>query len=305
MFELVAAVAGLLLAGLLGWTGVGKLTDPMLVARAGDTALARLLGDPRRAAGALRLVGTVEVLLAAALLLAPGPVLTPGPGAATGIAAGTGAAALGAGFLGYLTWARITDPGSSCGCTAKRHEPITWRTFARAGLVLAGGLAVAGGGAARAPDRPWWSTVAAHPVAAAGALVAGGAVLAALSADLDRRWLLPLRRARIRLFGNPLAGNPLAGTGGPVPLPATVELLTRSKAWEAAAGVVRSDLVEHWDAGGWRVLRYTGVSAGRPVSVLFALDATATAAGSIAAGPAVRVSLVAEDTAEILDLAPA
>jgi hypothetical protein len=73
--------------------------------------------------------------------------------------------------------------------------------------------------------------------------------------------------------------------------------------------VVRSDLVEHWEAGGWRVLRYTGVSAGRPVSVLFALDATATATGAAAggteAGPAVRVSVVAEDTAEILELAPA
>src|SRR5262249_24492881 len=79
------------------------------------------------------------------LLLAAGRLLGRGLGTAAGIAAGAAAAALGTGFLGYLTWARVTDPGSSCGCTATRHEPITWRAFARAGLVLAGGLAVAGG----------------------------------------------------------------------------------------------------------------------------------------------------------------
>ena len=300
MVELAPVVAGLLLAGLFGWSGAGKLADRALTARAGDIALARVVGGPRRAGGLLRVVGAAELLIAAVLLLGPGP------GTVAGIVAGAGAAALGTGFLGYLTWARVTDPGSSCGCTAKRHEPITWRAFARAGLVLAGGLAVAGAGAAAtAPGRPWWSAVAAHPVTAAGALVAGAAVLVALSSDLDRRWLLPLRRARIRLLGHPLAGDPLAGTGGPVPLAATVELLTGSRAWEAAAGVVRSDVVEHWDTDGWRVLRYTGVSAGRPVSVLFALDATATTAGSAAAGPAVRVSVVAEDTAEILELAPA
>jgi methylamine utilization protein MauE len=304
LFDLAPAVAALLLGGLLGWSGAGKLADRALAERAAGTALTRLLGDPGRAAAALRLVGAAEASLAAGLLLGPAA------GATAGAAAGLGTAALGTGFLGYLAWARVTDPGSSCGCTAARNEPITWRAFARAGLVVAGGLVVTGGlvvAGGAATGRPWWSVVAAQPAAAAGALAAGVAVLAGLSAGLDHRWLLPLRQARIRLFGHPLAGTagpvPLAGRGGPVPLAATVDLLVRSRAWEAAAGVVRSGLVEHWDADGWRVLRYTGVSAGRPVSVLFALDATATAAGP--AGPAVRVSVVAEDTAEILALAPA
>src|SRR5262249_7152135 len=101
-FALAPAVAALLLAGLFGWSGAGKLADRALAARAGDLALARVVGGPRRAAGLLRGVGAAELLLAAALLLGPGP------GTAAGIAAGAGAAALGTGFLGYLTWARVT-----------------------------------------------------------------------------------------------------------------------------------------------------------------------------------------------------
>ena len=61
----------------------------------------------------------------------------------------------------------------------------------------------------------------------------------------------------------------------------------------SAAAVVRSALVEHWDADGWRVLRYTGVAAGRPVNVLFALDAAASSA--TVAEPVVRVTVLDEE----------
>jgi hypothetical protein len=291
-------LAPLVLAALLGASGGGKLAARSLAVRAGDTALARLLGTPGRAAAALRLVGAAEVLLAGALLLARpgGPAAAAGAGiagagiagagiAGAGIAgagiAGTGAAVLGAGFLGYLAWARLAAPDSSCGCAGRRHEPITWRAFARAALVVAGGVAATRG------DAPWWSAAAAHPAGAAALLAGTAAAFAALSTDLDHRWLLPLRQARIRLFG-----HPLAGTGGTVPLAATVELLERSLAWESAVPLVRSARVEHWDADGWRVLRYTGMAEGRPVSVLFALSAAASSA--TASEPVVRVSVLDE-----------
>ncbi|MFD0447936.1 MauE/DoxX family redox-associated membrane protein [Streptomyces indonesiensis] len=80
--------------------------------QASRTALARLLRDGGRAALALRTLGAVELLLAAALLAPP---VTPLPGAA--------AALLGAGFLGYLGYARAAAPGSSCGCTARPDTP--------------------------------------------------------------------------------------------------------------------------------------------------------------------------------------
>ncbi|MGO4424849.1 hypothetical protein AB4Z54_40715, partial [Streptomyces sp. MCAF7] len=88
--------------------------------------------------------------------------------------------------------------------------------------------------------------------------------------------------------------------GGVVPVAATVELLERSLAWRAAAPVVRSALLDHWDDGGWRVLQYSGVHGGgpgaRPVFVLFAVDAAASL--DTVAEPAVRVGVVDADTGE-------
>jgi hypothetical protein len=130
-----------------------------------------------------------------------------------------------------------------------------------------------------------------QPVAAAGVVLALGVILVVTSGELDNHWLLPLRRARVRLFG-----HPLAGTGGQVPVAATVELLENSLAWQTVAPIVRSALAEHWDDGGWRILRYTGVYAGadgpRPVSVVFALDAGATL--HTPGEPVIRVSVVDE-----------
>lgn len=279
LLGLFPPVLPLVLGGLLGWSGSAKLPRRRAVRQAAGSALERLLPG-RRATLALRAVGAAEVALAAALLLRPlSPVGT------------AGTAALGAGFLGYLGYARAVAPESSCGCTSDRHQPVTWRSFTRAGLVAVGGACCA---LARAP---WWSALARHPAAAVAVIAVLATGLVAVSGDLDQWWLLPLRRVRLRLLG-----HPLAGTAGEVPLAATVELLERSLAWQAAATVVRSALVDHWDSDGWRILRYSGVQDGpdgpRPVSVVFALDATATA--ETAGEPVVRVSVVDEERHHIM-----
>jgi hypothetical protein len=277
---MLADLAPLLLGVLLGWTGLAKLTSRTLLRTASESALMRLLHDVNRVSLALRALGAVEVALAVALLATPG---WPAPGVAT--------AALGVGFLGYLGYARVTAPDSSCGCGGGAETPITWRAFARAGLVVAGGLL-----AAVATDL-WWTAVADRPLAATGMFAAGMAVIAMLSTDLDHLWLLPLRKARLRLLG-----HPLDGTAGPVPVAATVELLERSLAWGAAAPVVRSALIEHWDHEGWRLLRYAGVCGSHPVSVVFAVDVRATIDNSPA--PAVRVTVVDELTQEVIPEPP-
>ncbi|HEY5986493.1 MAG TPA: hypothetical protein VIV12_08970, partial [Streptosporangiaceae bacterium] len=104
-------------------------------------------------------------------------------------------------------------------------------------------------------------------------------------------------RARVRWFG-----HPLAGTAGPVPVAATVELLERSLAWQAMAPVIRSALASHWDSDGWRILRYTGVHDGpdgpRPLSVVFAIDAAATT--QTVQEPVIRVSVIDEERQEII-----
>ncbi|HEY7429128.1 MAG TPA: MauE/DoxX family redox-associated membrane protein [Streptosporangiaceae bacterium] len=277
---LLPELAPLVLACLLGWTGGGKLLGRRTAQQAADTALARLLPGAAAAALALRAVGALELVVAAALLLAPAWPVT---------AAGT--ALLGAGFAGYLAYAKVTAPESSCGCASARHTPVTWRSFARAGLVVAAGAGCA------AAQPPWWPAAAHRPAAAALAVALFAALLAGTSSELDRYWLLPLRRARVRLLG-----HPLAGTGGQVPVAATVELLENSLAWQTMAPVIRSSLADHWDSDGWRILRYSGVHDGadghRPVSVVFAIDANATL--HTVSQPAIRVSVVDEESQQAI-----
>jgi hypothetical protein len=270
----------LLLGVLLGWTGLAKLTSRTLIRQAADSALMRILHDVGKVTFVLRALGAVELALAVGLLLAP-----------TWAAPGVATAVLGVGFLGYLGYARITAPDSPCGCSGASDAPITWRAFVRAGLVVAGGALAAG------VSGTWWAAVAGSPAAALGVVIVSVAVLAMLSTDLDHLWLLPLRKARLRLFG-----HPLDGTSGPVPVAATVELLERTVAWGAAAPIVRSALIEHWDADGWRILRYAGVCGNRPVSVLFAVDVRATMDN--ATTPAVRITVVDEQTQEVIPEPP-
>lgn len=280
MLSTITSLAPAALACLLGATGAVKLFGRATVRQAPKTALARMLRSSERAALALRTVGGVELVLAAGLLALPGHPL---PAGAAGL--------LGVGFLGYLAYGRAIAPESSCGCSANDSAPITWRAFARAGLVVAGAVA------AWAATVPWWTTVTERPAASLGVLAVAAAVLGGLSADLDRWWLLPMRRARLRLLGHPLTGT---SGGERVPLVASVELLERSLAWQAAAPVVRSGLLDHWEEDGWRFLLYSGAHADgegvRPVSVVFALDATASR--DTTGEPAVQVAVVDADTGE-------
>lgn len=282
MIPIVSDLAPLLCGLLLAVTGASKLFGRRTAQLAANTVLVRILNDGRRAGLALRAVGAAELAVAAALLAVPGSVL---PGVATAV--------LGAGFVGYLGYARATAPESSCGCSAKAEGPIGARSFARAGLVLLGGAAAA------TATVPWWTEAGRRPGWSAAIAVAALVLLGAVSADLDHVWLLPLRRLRIRLFGNPLAGAPT----GPVPVAASVELLEQSVAWQAASPIVRSALLDHWDDEGWRVLRFAGVyeqaaRGARPVNVLFALDRGASIDTS--PSPAVRVSVIDDDTDELV-----
>lgn len=286
MIAASAGAATLLTAGLLGRTGAAKLR-PRRAARPAPppAALVRLVRGAGRAALALRLLGALELLLAGALLAPPATVV---PGVA--------AAVLGAGFSGYLAYARRAAPGSSCGCTGSGAAPVTWRAFARAAALAAGGGAAAVAAATAA--EPWWAAVARRPVASLGLAGVGALALAALSsgAGVGRRW-------RPRPRGLPLVRP---ADGGAVPVAATVELLERSLAWRTAAPVVRSALLDHWDDGGWRVLQFAGVygegAGARPVFVMFALDATASL--DTAAEPAVRVGAVDADTGIPVPLPP-
>lgn len=277
--DLVPLVCGALLAV----TGAAKLFGRRTAQVAANTVLVRVLGNGHRAAHALRSVGAAELAVAAGLLAVP-----------TTVVPGVAAAVLGAGFTGYLGYAKATAPESSCGCSARDEGPIGARSFVRAGLVLVGGAAAA------TADSSWWSQISRRPGWSALVVVVAAAVLLTVSTDLDRVWL-PLRRLRLRVFGTPLP----TGSGDRVPVEATVELLENSLAWQASAPIVRSALLDSWDDEGWRVLRFAGVyeddRGARPVNVLFALDRSATV--DTAPVPAVRVSVIDDRTEEALPMA--
>lgn len=236
----LAAAQPLLIGLLLLWSSYGKFANADQATR---TALPRLVGESR-ATAAYRTVGGVEALVALALLLPPVWTME-----------AVAAVALAAGFTGYLIYAKIVVPEASCGCVGASEKPVGYRAIGRALLLLATSAT------ATTADTGWWS---AGPVIAV--LVLEAAVFVMLSAELDRYWLLPLRRLRIRL-SHPLAGTATDGT----PLAATQRRLLLSPAYRAVNGLLRSDIHDYWDDEDWRYVSYTARYDGRPATAVFAV----------------------------------
>lgn len=244
MLGQLAAVQPLVIGLLLAWSSYGKLHGPHVAAKARRTALSNLVGD-RYAAPAYRAVGGIELVIAVALLLPPVWMLE-----------ALGAVALAAGFVGYVVYARVVVPESSCGCMGSAATPVRWRAIARAGVLLAAALV------ALTADIGWWS---AEPWSIALVGVEG-MVFVGLSAEVDRYWLMPLRRLRVRLT------HPLAGTASyDVPLAATQQQLLRSTAYQSVNPFLRSDIRDHWDEGDWRFVSYTAAYGERPATAVFAV----------------------------------
>lgn len=239
----VAALQPLLVGAILLWSSYGKLFGRTVEVTAQRTALARIVGTPR-ALPAYRTAGVVEVLIGLCLVAMP-PAW---PAVA--------ATALTAGFVGYLGYARVAAPDSSCGCLSAKSLPVSWRSLARAGMLLAAS------GFALTASAGWWSSLSALPFVMAEVVVFG-----MLSGELDRFWLRPLRRLRVRLT------HPLAATTGSfqLPLASTVQQLLKSPAYRAVGTLLRSDVRDHWDDGEWRFLTYAVVYADQPATAVFAV----------------------------------
>ncbi|MEV4198900.1 MauE/DoxX family redox-associated membrane protein [Micromonospora globbae] len=246
MIEMIAALQPLVVGAVLLWSARVKLLSRHAAAVAGRSALVNLLGE-RRALPAYRLVGGVELTLGGLLVLPPALR-----------AEAAAAAVLAAGFLAYLGYARRAAPTSSCGCLSARATPVSHRGIARAGLLLA-----ASGLAALAPGG-WLAALTARPFAGTAVLLVELAAIVALSPELDRAWLLPLRQLRMRLT------HPLRGNSG-VPLLATVQQLQLSDAYRRVAPLLRSDVREHWDDGDWRFVGHAARYQGRAATAVFAV----------------------------------
>lgn len=246
MIQTIAALQPLLVGAVLIWAARVKLFSRQAPAAAARSALVPLVGE-RRALAAYRLVGGAELAVGALLVLPP-----------AWSSEAVAATALCGGFAGYLWYARRAAPTSSCGCLSARRAPVSWRGFARSGLlVLAGALAVTAGG-------HWVGAAVAEPYLAVAVLLAEAAAVVALSPELDASWLLPLRRLRARLT------HPLTNGYG-VPLLASVQQLQLSGAYRRVAGLLRSDVREHWEQDEWRMVCYAARFQGRAVTAVFAV----------------------------------
>lgn len=269
MIDMIAALQPLVLGAVLVWSARFKLLSRHAAGAADRSALARLLG-PSRARPAYRLLGGVELALGALLLLPP-----------VGALEAVAATVLAVGFLGYLGYARRAAPTSSCGCLSAQPIPVSGRSLGRAGLLIAmGALAVPA-------TAGWWAAWSGRPVAGTTVLLAEVALVVALSPELDRTWLLPLRRLRARLT------HPLRGGVG-VPLLATVQQLQLSDAYRRVAPLLRSDVREHWDDGGWRFVSYAARYQGRTVTAVFAVPVDAPEPAGV------RLALVDDSTGHTL-----
>ncbi|MFG1812149.1 MauE/DoxX family redox-associated membrane protein [Kribbella sp. NPDC049174] len=239
----VAAAQPLLIGLLLLWSSYGKVVGRDSAEQAKRTALPRLVGE-KRAAPAYRAVGLIEAVIALALLLPPALTVEV-----------IATAALATGFTGYLIYAKIVVPEASCGCVGASAKPVGRRAISRSLLLLATATV------ATTATTGWWSAGAGAVV-----LVLKAAVFVMLSAELDRYWLLPLRRLRLRIT------HPLSGTAtDAVPLAATQRRLLLSPAYRAVNGLLRSDIHDYWDDEGWRFVSYTARYDGRSATAVFAV----------------------------------
>jgi hypothetical protein len=245
MLQFIAAPQPLVIGAVLIWSARVKLSRRQAAANASRSALAPLIGE-HRALPAYRVLGVVE--LAIGMLLVLPPALAIEAAAATALAAG---------FTAYLYYAHTHAPDSSCGCMSSRRAPVSWRSFARAGLLVVAGLF------ATLVPAGWPHAFATNALAGGALLLAELALVITLSPELDGEWLLPLRRLRARLT-HPLAG----GTG--VPLLSTVQQLQQSPAYRQVASALTSDVREHWDEGEWRFVSQSARYQGRPAVAVFA-----------------------------------
>jgi hypothetical protein len=275
MLQLVAALQSGWLAAVLIAAAATKLLDRHAAESVRATALTPVLG-PRRALPAYRMLGILELLVGTLLLTSLART-----------ASAIAATVLAMGFIGYLTYARRRAPESGCGCLHSRGgpTPVSWRSFARAGLMLvAGFLAIR---SVRAADY-WLDVLLARPFAAAAVLIAETLALVVLSPELRGiRGSLPRRHVGPRLPRPLLAGSGLT-------VRSSIRQLHESPAYHQVAGLLDADIVDSWRDESWQILCYDARYEGRPATAAFAVPLRRYDPRTV------RVTLVDEFSGDIL-----
>lgn len=270
MLQVIAAVQPMLLAGVLIPAAGIKFVSRHAADAARAGALPSLLGAVR-ALPAYRLLGGAELLTGMLLLIPPARTFS-----------AAAAAALATGFLGYLAYSRRTAPHSPCGCLHhRRSAPVSWRSFARGGLLLLAGLL------ATQAAGSWLTAAATHPVTWTVVLSAEAVAVITLSPELRWDHRVPLRHLRARL------PRPLLRRSG-LTMHSSLWQLANSTAFQKTAGLLQPGIVDSWHDKDWRILCYHARYHGRPATAAFAVPRRRYSPA------AVRVALIDEFTGATL-----
>lgn len=256
----LAAAQALVVALVFAWSGVWKVAFRRARAVAAQSALVRLLGGERRAVAAHLALGCIEIAFALLLLLPPARTLALG-----------GAALLALGFVGYLILAWRIAPEAPCACMGVRPTRISWRSLARAGVLLALSVASWLAGA-------FWGA----------ALVAAAWLVLLLALELAGLWLLspeisvrPVRSSRqviraLRLRLDPACARLRLDI-------AAVERALQGTAQYHALQPALGARTDAWREGCWDFVAYGAQYENHAATVIFAAPALFDASGVSAA----------------------
>ncbi len=242
MLESIADIQALIIGATLLWSGVWKAFIPRSGEIAVRSALLVLFRRERITKTVYRLLGIAEI--AAALLLLAPPYLWWKMG--LGVLLATV-------FLAYLFFSVRAAPGKPCACMGGREVAVSWRTFARTGLLLSFSLI-----GLMAHDS-WLTTIFTNPWYS-GIVILEGFLILALSPDLNWIWTHPLTPTR-----------QVDCATARVPLSQTLEQLRASSAFQGLSKYLTSDLSDHWREACWRFLCFEAQYEGRKATAIFAV----------------------------------
>jgi len=246
MVENIANLQSFIIGAIFLWTGGWKVFAPKAGEVAVRSALSILVPGRSSVQIIYRLIGGVEMMTATLLLL---------PSYAWWKSAL--AAALSTMFIAYLVFAMRTAPDRPCGCMAGREVSISWRSIARAGLVLTFCLV-----GLKAQDF-WLITITTNPSYLV-VIFLEALLFVRLSPELD--WTWNSERAE---SGQSHTASDCATA--PVPLSDSLQQLRSSTVFQSLSKFLKSDLTDHWREGCWRYLCFEAEYKGHRGTAIFAV----------------------------------
>lgn len=249
MWQAIMDVQAFVLAIILLWAGGWEIFSRKAHEIAAQSALAVLLRRPKAAQVAHISIGTLEICIGISLFIPP--LYLWEVGAVTGLATA---------FVGYLLVARYVAPDKPCACLGGHNAPISWRTLARAGLLLL--ISIVG-----------WRAQTIAPMAIVTNLwliiLIIGEILLFVSLSPELQWAKNLRNLFIK--PNPVKHAVLECATANVPWSQTIQQLEMSNIFAEMSGYLTSKEMDRWRDKCWRFFSYEAEYHGQYGTAIFAV----------------------------------